>query len=499
MDRASRATHPERLRKIPPSIERQQEGGGSILTTCDRPTKNGLSKGISMKSLLLMLLIIGSTISAFGQMQIVTVPHTPLEGEEFTVRISGVWRDSCVPDDPTMFLTGDRIIPTFTLPARACLPATTPFESEVVIPGRQRGYHQILVRLLDFDGKVVPLAQGTVEIAASGIRPLQIVWPDFGVPHRRNHVRVNGNFACQGCGPVRVFFGDLEAEEVQFESDSLITAFTPLSGKFDEVVDVVIRRGTEEWRRPGGFRFLALDEFEAVLVPIWYLGEIPGANGSRWEASFLIHNGHQVPLLPNADILSIDTYCPVTCPEFVLRVGRSTSPLLEVSNESPFPSAILHVHRTLVQNVAFQARTRDLSRQGSTWGTEVPVVRKSEIVPYATVRLLDVPVEDDFRVMLRLYGIVDGGAAVVRIFDSLSGDLLHEETVMLSTPASSLDPWSFHPKQPAYAQIPNLQDREELKEVDRVRIEMYGTAGMLWGMASVTHFDSQHVTLVTPQ
>lgn len=453
-----------------------------------------------MRHRLILLLAAVAAVPLFGQYQVQVDPPVPVEGEPFTVTVSGTWRDSCVPQEATVFFTGNWIIPTFTLSGNACLPAVVPFEADVTIPGRWRGNHRILLRVIDFDGTVRPLAETTVTVTPSAVEPLHSVYPSFGPSDRRTQMRIAGPFHCAGaeCSTLRVWFGDMEAEDVRIEGDTLIYAYTPLTTTQDEVVDVVVQRGSQEWRLPGGFRYLARDEFERILVPIWFRGNVPGANGSVWSSQFRLYNGHDVELVSGIDLLSVDDSCPFLCTGVFVGPGEETSLPLNPPHDSSIPSAMLYVHRTLVKQISLQARTRDLSRQSSTWGTEVPVVRGSTVSP-SVIRLLDVPLDNDFRVMLRMYGLADGGLVVLRVFDAGRGTKLLEESIPLQISAESLDPWSSYPREPAYAQVANLQERQELQDVQRVRIEMYGTAGPIWGMASVTHVESQHVTLVTPQ
>jgi hypothetical protein len=427
--------------------------------------------------------------------QVEVIPAVPLEGEPFKVRVSGVWRDSCAPENATVFVSGPHIIPTFTLGGGGCFSAVMPFEAEVEIPRRPRGEYDVSVRVIDFGGTVKPLGEVKVTVAPSAVEPLEAVAPDFGGEVGGTLIRIFGPFGCSGeCPQPRVWLGDLEATGARVEH-GLILVHTPLQAA--GVVDVIVRRGDQEWRRPGGFRYLRRGEFERILVPVWFAGTVPGANGSRWQSSFRLFNGHGVPLIQNVDLLPIDQSCEFLCPgEPPIAPGSEIAPRLTRSWQNSVPAAMLYVHRTLASQIGYQARIRDQSRQSSTWGTEVPVVRNSTPRP-GPVRLLDVPFEDDFRVMLRIYGLEpETGGARVRVFDAASGDLLLEENVVLSFPQGSVIPWIRYHSQPRYTELPDLQLRPELATADRVRIEISGSA---WGMVSVTHNESQHVTLLSPQ
>lgn len=109
-------------------------------------------------------------------------------------------------------------------------------------------------------------------------------------------------------------------------------------------------------------------------------------------------------------------------------------------------------------------------------------------------RLIDVPLTAGFRVMLRVYGLTrDAGSATVRVFNPETNALLHTMPLELTPPSHG---FPLMP-QPRYAQIALLESLPELSGVPRVRIEVDGED--VWALASVTHNESQHVTLVSPQ
>lgn len=459
-----------------------------------------------MKLLPFVLLVALLTLPAAAEYQLAVTPPAPVEGEPFMVRVTGGWRDSCVPRDATLFLTSRTIIPTFTRSGNGCPPAVTPFEAEVAIPGRPRGEHRLVVRFIDFDGTVRELGRSTVTVSGSSANVLEHVVPDFGPAGTRTHLRILGSFSCPSdpCPDPRVWLGEREADQVQLVDGRQINAYTPLGASPGEVVDVVVRRGDHEWRLPGGFRYLLPDEFEPILVPIWLRTDTatPGAHGSLWQSRFRFFNGHEVELLLGADLLRMDQahFCQIAAPCIPFRIDPGVE--FDVPNDSThepwIPAGIIYVHRTLTQQIGLQARVRDVSRRSTTWGTEVPLVRGSEI-PLTTQRLLDVPLGDSFRVMLRLYGVGGSGLVSLKIADPATGAVLIEESVPLRLPPGSLDPWSAFPSQPSYAEIRNLQSRPELAGRERVRIDIVGTGKRVWGMASITHEETQHVTLVTPQ
>src|SRR5438105_3909947 len=56
----------------------------------------------------------------------------------------------------------------------------------------------------------------------------------------------------------------------------------------------------------------------------------------------------------------------------------------------------------LALSISLSLRVQDVSREARTWGTTVPVVRERDAFT-GRLQLLDVPVDDRFRVALRVY------------------------------------------------------------------------------------------------
>lgn len=245
-------------------------------------------------------------------------------------------------------------------------------------------------------------------------------------------------------------------------------------------------------------------DYETVLLPI---ATVPatGAFGSRWVTTFHVYNGNDVPLDPAAgDILPLDGPCGTQPP------CRTHPPLLphEISRPEIYwrhgegPGVLLHVRRHLIGRLTFQLRVQDISRQSLTWGTEIPVVRASEVLT-GEVNLVQIPMDLRFRQTLRVYDIDSRISSQVRlrIYSPESNAPLVETTLQLSRPVSGTcpDPESCYP---GYAEITHLRDRfPELVFHDTVRAEIEPlTEGLrYWAFVSVTNNETQHVTTITPQ
>lgn len=87
--------------------------------------------------------------------------------------------------------------------------------------------------------------------------------------------------------------------------------------------------------------------------------------------------------------------------------------------------------------VAFNLRVADISRNAQSAGTEVPVVRDRDFRT-ATTRLLNVPVSANFRITFRLYSLNTAPADyAIRVYDETGGTLLGTRTTRALREASS--------------------------------------------------------------
>ena len=74
-------------------------------------------------------------------------PASPTASDVISVRLSGVWPDSCRPRDPRVRITGSevRIDTAGALPGTACLTVLSPWELTVVVGQLPAGTHRVVV------------------------------------------------------------------------------------------------------------------------------------------------------------------------------------------------------------------------------------------------------------------------------------------------------------------------------------------------------------------
>ncbi len=430
--------------------------------------------------------------------QVTVSPTAPAAGQPFDIRVEGIWRDSCVPSNPRLFIADKKLIATFSLSGGgACLSAVSAYSATIHVPPLAAGTYQLGARLLDYDGPR-PFFEKTIEISGqpSGITSIESA---FDTSAGNRVVKIHGAFP--GALPT-VLFGSKTAEAVERVSATEIDAVAPTQAHVS-VVDLTVRGDSYNTVVPSGFTYINLLDYERFLVPVWTRNPIPGSFGSLWQSELRLINQSAIMLEPGIDIFHLEAGAPaqknhVVAPNVVMPLADSDNP----------PTTMFYVRKELAPYVSPQLRIRDLSRQAETWGTEIPVVRESDL--RSNITLVDVPMKPGFRNTLRLY-ITDyvGCCATQVVFLSPNGDELTRRDVLLQHSNGSIGglvPAPYRregsrelPLQPAYAQI-DLQSIPELSGQDTIWIRAQSYAALhLWGFVSVTHDATQHVTTITPQ
>jgi len=186
-----------------------------------------------------------------------------------------------------------------------------------------------------------------------------------------------------------------------------------------------------------------------------------------------------------------------------LSPGKAGTIKNEVVNDTALGSSsgiLMHVtSRDLVSadDVRFNFRVRDLSRETVGLGTELPVVRMDQF--REAVHLLNIPVSPMFRVTLRMYAVTDNNVpvpVVLRIFDFATGEKLVEQSISLSRSVGQSPTWF-----PAFAQIDSPSGSFLGLTASRVNVEVAAVQSKqnVWAFASVTNNESQQITTITPQ
>ena len=243
-----------------------------------------------------------------------------------------------------------------------------------------------------------------------------------------------------------------------------------------------------------------------ILIPIYFEQPVPGAYGSLWQSQFAIHNSSLCPYTIESCSPLPDLGCQLVGSQDAVLVRDETQTALPGRYPKPangVAGAVVYIDGDVdpsqhcgtiddVEDLSFQLRITDTSRSATNAGTEVPVVRESSFRT-APLQLLDVPADDRFRLVLRLFEMnLDRAGFTIRVFDQATNALLSRREVTTSTP-----PQGKARFQPGFAEIVDLTT----PHVGFVRVEVapQTRGAAFWSYVSVTNNDSQQVTLVTPQ
>jgi hypothetical protein len=248
-------------------------------------------------------------------------------------------------------------------------------------------------------------------------------------------------------------------------------------------------------------------EYETILLPV-ATKPLSGALGSLWKTEFVIVNNGAVdldPNLPARDVYPLDSECGVQppCPPIpTIQAYTAQFPFLFLRDGGP-PGVLLHVRRSFLDDLAFNLRTQDLSRQSLTWGTEIPVVRESDL-SITNIVLANIPLDERFRQALRVYDIdsKSSSSVRVRVYPIEASIPLVDTTLTLTRPSPSPCVGTQEDCYPSYAEIqnfrasfPSLAGHESV----RVQIDSLSAGLRFWAFVSVTNNETQHVTTITPQ
>ena len=251
-------------------------------------------------------------------------------------------------------------------------------------------------------------------------------------------------------------------------------------------------------------------DYDPILIPVFFFGS--GAHGSQWVTSVELNATHGV-VMPIA-ILSGSPQCPKPCG--CALINRVLGPRPTTVCDQLLVDYIRGIYLYVPKDVDraalhISARVRDLSRQAESVGTEIPVVRPSDLRD-GPIMLLDVPTAGRFRVSLRVYDVAKSRDNVnIRIYDANAlkrGDRtpLVETVITMPVlpPLAASDP-SFPLQPPSAVVIGDLVGVfPKLAAVNAVSIEVRGQQTpadpkRYWAFVSITNNVTQEVTVVSPQ
>lgn len=401
-------------------------------------------------------------------------PIAPTDRSFVTLQVRQVWRDGCLPIDAQVTRSGSAVDVLWRLRPGGCTLATEPWNDDVPLGVLGAGVYTVTLRVDDrgtlrtLDALKLVVTEGAPALRieprlASTAGGSEILFPGVcaeatvivdgvTVPSRVERCTLTATLPAHAAGPVNV---------------RVITA----SRTFDVVNGV-------HYVDPAAAPDPSL--YERVLLPVLYQG--PGAFGSQWQTEVVMRNFSERPLrapIPNT-----------AAPQPPVPAGGAASPSAVFGNR---PSGVLlFVPRG--SDVGFTSHIRDVSRDATQWGTEMPVVRERDTRQSDLIALDNVPFDARYRLQLRIYGI-DGVTTPVRVF--VTPNALRQLDLVRGP--CSLDV-HCNSNEPAYASIdlgsafPALSGKHTLfiqQQVEQPR--------RLWAFVTVTNNETQHVTVIRPQ
>lgn len=392
-------------------------------------------------------------------------PIAPTDRSFVILQVRDTWRDGCLPVNEVVSRNGNAINVRWGLMGGGCPLAVSPWNDDVPLGVLPAGTYSVTLQVND-GGEVktletLPLvvtegapAVRIVPRIASTLGGTNIYFPDIcverevavdgvTVPSRVERCALTATLPPHAPGAVNVRVGTLE------------------------VVNAV------QYIDPAAAPDPSL--FERVLIPVIFNGE--GAFGSRWETNVVMRNYSQYPVqsIPNASR---------PLPE----IGGGAPISVSASFGNRPAGVVLFVPRG--SDVSFTSHVRDVSRDASQWGTEMPVVRERDT--RETIVFANVPFDPRYRLQLRIYGIDGVSSPLIVSAGPPAFRQVELRGPCTETPCNS--------SEPAYASLdlgqifPGLTSRNTIilqQQLDQPR--------RLWAFITVTNNDTQHVTVISPQ
>ncbi|HUO83732.1 MAG TPA: IPT/TIG domain-containing protein [Thermoanaerobaculia bacterium] len=301
-----------------------------------------------------------------------------------------------------------------------------------------------------------------------------------------------------------VGFGDSEVV-AEFVSERILEATTPPHSA--GVVDLTaIYCGVPKLVARNAFTFFdpATDpdpaDFEKVLLPVFFFGQ--GMHQSEWVTEATVYNeGPEAVEFANP-IFEGDPTCPALC-------GCSARSEIQAGERNRICSQfaqswglILWAPESGADQLHYSLRVRDLSRQATSAGTEIPVIHEQELRS-GTIVLLDVPADSRFRSTLRLFDVQgrDGMQVRMRIHADDEEEPRVDTILTLRQSVVNIMPDPF-PTSPSYGYVGDLTATFPVlagAAMFRVDLEPLEPLERFWAFVSITNNDTQQITVVTPQ
>lgn len=401
-------------------------------------------------------------------------PVAPTDQSYVVLQVHEVWGNLCAPGNPQVSRTGNRIEVVWTVShALGCLSRLNFWSDDVALGLLEPGVYEVVLK--------AERTLATRTLVVTDATPSLLIEPHILSSFGLTEVRIDAPGECLSDGAVVTVDGTAAPSRV--DGCALLAT---LQAHEPGAANVTVRVGTKELTTVAAVRYIDPNAtpdralFERVLIPVLFNG--PGAFGSQWATEVELLNRTARPLV----------WLPRVSESLPAVAYNATESLESAGNH--LAGLVLFLPRGY--DVRFGAVFRDLSREASQWGTELPIVREGEFEP--TVVLLNVPFDSRYRLQLRVYGI-EGFTFGARVSASQEGELLTKDLAVQGACTVRDEPCNSN--QPAYGSMdlggtfPLLAGRVQLT----VSAAPFDFTRRIWAFVTVTNNVTQQVTTITPQ
>lgn len=280
--------------------------------------------------------------------------------------------------------------------------------------------------------------------------------------------------------PPTVYFGSTEVAPVRFIDENTLEVKTPPYLPTTTSITVLNHDGNGSTTLDHAFTFTGDPQsvFDPILFPV-FLPPVRGAFGSRFETTARVSNR---TFAQQSTFYGIDFTCYITTgvysPYDAVVISQSKELFPDCSRTT---GRVFWVKRSGNPLVA-SLRVRDTSRQASSAGVEVPVVRLSDFTNDRIV-LMGVPADPRFRKTLRVYSLDSGDVSATLAFNDQSVGQIFLK------PSTSIF-------EPAYAEFNDFPTNIPTGGTMEISLS---SSKRIWAFISVTNNDTQEITLISPQ
>ena len=443
-----------------------------------------------------LTLFLAATAAAQISTSVRTIPPDPVSRDAITLRIGGVWNDAGHPRCGAATVAGRTIaVALGCLPQVATPAVLTPWSLDVFAGVLDAGIYDIIV------STPTTLSIATRKLIVQEATPQFTVTPNVLVSGSGERVTLQGAvLRCAdspgaACLAPIVRFGTQHANLELWEQDRMVVIPPPGSGTVDVSID------NTQIRRVAAFHYADVQKpptpefFTPLLVPVFFSG--PGALGSRWDTELSGRNDNAYRYWSPYDA-PFNHWCFICDPPPPQGLPANASGTIRASASLvQQPQGMLgHIQRQGSENVHYGLLVRDLSRQSEALGAEVPVVREDELFDNRSFSLLNVPSDSRFRTALRVYTIEGSGSFRLVIKPMFGDDVLVDTEHITTRPAETPYGHGFLVIGHLVASYPALAGHGPL----RIEVIPRSPGGSrIWGFATVTNNETQHVTVISPQ